>query len=93
MHRLLVGQLPHQGICVFPLDSSSWARLRSRVLEELQYVYQASSDIDGGNVTISCPYSLLKWCAEAHPSWSLPPDVRRISSEQPVRVTSKRRRM
>jgi len=52
------------------------------VLEDLQYVYQALSDIDGGNFTIGCPYSMLEWHAEAHPSWSLPLDVRRISSGQ-----------
>lgn len=82
MRRLLAGQLPQKGICVFPLDSSSWARPRSRVLADLQYVYQASSDVDGGNITIGYPYSLLEWCAEAHTSWSLPLDVRRISSKQ-----------
>jgi len=82
MRQLLISQLPQKGICVFPLDGSSWARPRSRVLEDLQYVYQASSDVDGGNVTIGYPYSLLEWCSAAHTSWSLPLDVRRISSEQ-----------
>ncbi len=82
LRDLLVRQLPQKGICVFPLDSSSWPRPRSRVLKDLQYVYQASSDVDGGNITIGYPYSLLEWCAEAHTSWSLPLDVRRISSEQ-----------
>jgi hypothetical protein len=82
MHQLLISQLPQKGICVFLLDSSSWARPRSHVLADLQYVYQASSDIDGGKVAIGYPYSLLEWCAEAHTSWSLPLDVRRISSEQ-----------
>jgi hypothetical protein len=82
LRRLLLGQLSQKCLCVFPLDSSSWARPHSYVLEDLQYVYQASSDVDGGNVTIGYPYSLLEWCAEAHTSWSLPLDVRRISSEQ-----------
>ncbi len=82
LRQLLISQLPKKGICVFPLDSSSWARPRSRVLADLQYVYQASSDIDGSNVTIGYAYSLLEWCAEAHTSWSLPLDVRRIASVQ-----------
>jgi len=82
LRELLVRQLPQAGICVFPLDGSSWPRPRSRVLEDLQYVYQAASDVDGGNVTVGYPYSLLEWCAEPHTSWSLPVDVRRISSKQ-----------
>jgi hypothetical protein len=82
LRKLLVSQVPQKGICVFPLDGSCWARPHSRVLEDLQYVYQPSSDVDGGNITVGYPYSLLEWCAEAHSSWSLPLDVRRISSAQ-----------
>lgn len=82
MRTLLTAQLPRRGICVFPLDSSSWARPRSKVLEDLQYVYQASSDVDGGRITIGYPYSSLEWCAETHSSWSLPLDVRRITSRE-----------
>lgn len=82
MRSLLARQLPQEGICLFPLDGSSWPRPRARVLEDLQYVYQASSDVNGGTVTIGYPYSLLEWCAEAHSSWSLPLDVRRIPSQK-----------
>lgn len=82
MRRLLAHQLPQTGICVFPLDGSCWPRPRGRVLEDLQYVYQASSDVNGGTVTVGYPYSLLEWCAEAHSSWSLPLDVRRIPSQK-----------
>ena len=52
LRQLLVSQLPQKGICVFPLDGSSWPRPRSRVLADLQNVYQASSDVDGGNITV-----------------------------------------
>lgn len=82
LRALLVKQLPQEGICYFPLDGSSWPRPRSRVLEDLQYVYQASSDVDGGNITVGYPYSLLEWCAEPHSSWSLPLDVRRVPSQE-----------
>lgn len=82
LRQLLVRQVPQEGVCIFPLDSSCWPRPRARVLEDLQYVYQASNDVDGGNITIGYPYSLLEWCAEAHSSWSLPLDVRRIPSAQ-----------
>ncbi len=80
LRQLLVGHVPQTGICIFPLDRSGWPRPRARVLEDLQYVYQASSDVDGGNLAIGYPYALLEWFAEAHSSWSLPLDVRRIPS-------------
>lgn len=80
--ELLVNQLPQQGVCIFPLVSSSWSRLRSQVPEDLQYVHQASSAVDGGNIILGYPYSLLEWCAEPHSTWSLPLDVRRIASQQ-----------
>ena len=73
-------QVPSVGICVFPLDGSPWQRPRARTLEDRQYVYQASTDVNGGTVTIGYPYSLLEWCAEPHSSWSLPVDVRRVPS-------------
>lgn len=53
-----------------------------RVLDDRQYVYQASSDVNGGTVTVGYPYSLLEWCAEPHSSWSLPVDIRRVPSTQ-----------
>jgi len=52
------------------------------VLDDRQYVYQASSDVNGGTVTVGYPYSLLEWCAEPHSSWSLPVDVRRCRAQQ-----------
>ena len=78
----LVQQVPQKGMCIFPLDGSPWPRPRSRVLDDRQYVYQASSDVNGGRVTIGYPYSLLEWCVEPHSSWSLPVDVRRVPSGQ-----------
>jgi hypothetical protein len=79
---LLINQLPQKGMCFFALDELSWARPRSRVLKDLQYVHQASSDVDGGHITIGYPYAALAWGAEAHTSWSLPVDVQRIPGKQ-----------
>lgn len=73
-------QVPSNGICIFPLDGSPWQRPRAKTLEDRQYVYQASTDVNGGTVTIGYPYSLLEWCAQPHSSWSLPVDVRRVPS-------------
>ena len=80
LRTYLARQVPQTGICVFPLDGSPWPRPRSRVLDDRQYVYQASSDVNGGTVTIGYPYSLLEWCVEPHSSWCLPVDPRRVES-------------
>ena len=86
LREFLAQQVPGEGIHIFALDGSPWPRPRARTLEDRQYVYQASSDVNGGTVTIGYPYSLLEWCVEAHSSWSLPVDVRRVCSEQSVAV-------
>jgi hypothetical protein len=82
LRTFLARQVPQQGLCIFPLDGSPWPRPRSRVLPDRQYVYQASSDVNGGTVTVGYPYSLLEWCVEPHSSWCLPIDPRRVSSAQ-----------
>jgi hypothetical protein len=82
LRSYLAKQVPQQGICIFPMDGSPWPRPRSKVLDDRQFVYQATTDVNGGSVTIGYPYSLLEWCAEPHSSWSLPIDVRRIPSTQ-----------
>jgi len=82
LREYLARQVLSQGVCVFPIDGSPWPRPRSRVLEDRQYIYQASSDVNGGTVTVGYPYSLLEWCVEPHTSWSLPIDVRRVPATQ-----------
>lgn len=82
LRQYLGRQVPAQGIQVFALDGTSWPRPRGRTLADRQYVYQASSAVNGGTVTIGYPYSLLEWSVESHSSWSLPLDVRRVSSSQ-----------
>ena len=82
LRRFLAQQVPGQGINIYALDGSPWPRPRARTLEDRQYIYQASSDVNGGTVTIGYPYSLLEWSVEAHSSWSLPVDVRRVGSDQ-----------
>jgi hypothetical protein len=67
---------------MFPLDGSPWPLPRSRLLDDRQYVHQASSAVNGGTIIVGYPYSLLEWCAEPQSSWSLPVDVRRVPSTQ-----------
>jgi hypothetical protein len=82
LRTYLARQIPSQGIQVFPLDGSPWPRPRSQVLDDRQYVHQASRAVNGGTIIVGYPYSLLEWCAEPHSSWSLPVDVRRVPSTQ-----------
>ncbi len=83
LRALVVRQFPQEGVCIFPPDSSSWPRPRGRVLEDLQYVYQASSDVNGGAVTVGYPYSLLEWCAEAQlTDWGAPLSLYRLGFDR-----------
>ena len=52
LQAYLAQQAPKQGICMFALDGSPWLRPRARTLEDRQYVFQASSDVNGGTVAI-----------------------------------------
>lgn len=82
LRKDLAQRAPKTGTCVFALDGSPWPRPRARTLEDRQFVFQASSDVNGGTVTIGYPYSMLEWIVEAHSSWSLPVDVRRVESSK-----------
>jgi len=78
----LAQQVPHAGLCIFALDGSPWPRPRARTLEDRQFVFQASSDVNGGTIAIGYPYSCLEWVVEGHSSWSLPVDARRVQSTE-----------
>ena len=82
LQEKLAQEVPNCGICIFALDGSPWPRPRARTLEDRQYVFQASSDVNGGTVTIGYPYSSLDWVVEPHTSWALPISERRVSSCQ-----------
>lgn len=69
LRTYLARQIPSEGIQVFPIDGSPWPRPRSKVLDDRQYVYQASSDVNGGTISVGYPYVL-------------PVDVRRVPSTQ-----------
>ena len=82
LRRYLGQQVPHAGLCIFALDGSPWPRPRARTMDDRQYVFQASSDVNGGTVAIGYPYSCLEWVVEGHSSWSLPVDVQRVKSTE-----------
>lgn len=80
LRKYLAQFIAQTGICIFALDGSPWPRPSARTLEDRQFVFQASSDVNGGTVTIGYPYSMLEWIVEPHSSWSLPIDTRRVDS-------------
>ena len=82
LRKFLAQQVPNRGICFFALDGSPWPRPRARTLDDRQYVFQASSDVNGGTIAIGYPYSSLDWVAASHSSWALPVDERRVTSNQ-----------
>jgi hypothetical protein len=84
--KFLAQQVPKTGICIFALDGSPWPRPRAKTLEDRQYVFQASSDVNGGTVAIGYPYSSLDWVVEPHTSWALPIDERRVASNQTAQI-------
>jgi len=53
LRNYLAWQVPQQGMCVFPIDGSP--RPRSRVLDDRQFVYQASSDVNGVRLPLAIP--------------------------------------
>ncbi|OGO18391.1 MAG: hypothetical protein A2Z14_15615 [Chloroflexi bacterium RBG_16_48_8] len=84
IHFYLAQQIPAIGVQVFPLDGSAWARPRARTLDDHQYVYQPTQAVNGSSVCVGYPYSLLEWSFAVRSSWSLPIDIRRVSSTRTV---------
>ncbi len=82
LRKFLAQHVPNRGICFFALDGSPWPRPRAKTLDDRQYVFQASSDVNGGTIAIGYPYSSLDWVVAAHSSWALPVDERRVPSNQ-----------
>jgi hypothetical protein len=82
LRKYLAQQVLEQDICIFALDGSPWPRPRAKTLDDRQYIFQASSDVNGGTIAIGYPYSSLDWIAAPHSSWALPVDERRVASSQ-----------
>ena len=55
LQSFLAQQVPGKGVNIFALDGSPWPRPRARALEDRQYVYQASSDVNGSTVPSATP--------------------------------------
>jgi hypothetical protein len=68
--------------CIFALDGTDWPHPQARTLADRQHVHCASAAVNGGDVVVGHPYSLLVWVTESGTSWAPPVSVRRVSSHQ-----------
>lgn len=82
LRAYLAQQVPAEGVQVFALDGSAWARPCARTLDDRQYVYQPTQAVNGGSVCVGYPYALLEWSPAVRTSWCLPVDIRRVPSTQ-----------
>lgn len=73
-------QVPLSGSQIFSLDGTDWPHPQAKVLADRQYVHAASHAVNGGDIVIGHPYSVLAWVPEAHSSWAPGVSVRRIRS-------------
>ncbi len=82
LERYFMRLVPTIGFHVFSLDGTAWPHPQAKVTEDLQYVHSPTPAIDGGNIVIGHPYSVLAWVPEIGRSWAPPMSVRRILSQQ-----------
>ena len=82
LERHFMRLVPTMGCHVFSLDGTAWPHPQAKIMEDLQYVHSPTPAIDGGNIVIGHPYSVLAWVPEAGRSWAPPMSVRRILSQQ-----------
>ena len=82
LERYFTRLVPTIGCHVFSLDGTAWPHPQAKVTEDLQYVHSPTPAIDGGNIVIGHPYSVLAWVPEIGRSWAPPMSVRRILSQQ-----------
>jgi hypothetical protein len=82
LERYFMRLVSAMGLTVFSLDGTAWPHSQAKLLEDLQYVHSPTPAIDGGNIVIGHPYSVLAWVPEIGRSWAPPMSVRRILSQQ-----------
>lgn len=90
----LYQEIAPAAVTICPVDGSSWPHPQARTLEDRQYVHQARAAVDGGEIVVGHPYSLLAWTVAPGTSWALPVSVERVASTQTegaVGVTQVRR--
>lgn len=84
LSRHLAQEVPHEDIQYYSLDGTAWPRPRAQTMDDRQYVYHPTPAVNGGSICIGYPYSLLDWVPEAHCSWSLSVNIKRI----PINMTA-----
>jgi hypothetical protein len=84
LERYFMQLVPTIGAQVFSLDGTAWPHPRAKIMEDLQYVHSPTPAIDGRNIVVGHPYSVLAWVPARGRSWAPPMSVRRILSQQTV---------
>lgn len=82
LERHFMRLVPTRGTQVFSVDGTAWPHPQAKVTDDLQYVHSPTPAIDGGNIVIGHPYSVLAWVPQIGRSWAPPMSVRRILSQQ-----------
>jgi len=82
LERFFISKVPSTGAKNFSLDGTTWVHTQAKCLQDLQYVYSPTPAIDGGNIVIGHPYSVLAWIPEKRHSWAQPVTIRRTKSSQ-----------
>jgi hypothetical protein len=87
LERLLVKQVPTQGVQVFPLDTTMWSHPRARTLPDLVYAPSPTRALKHRSIVQGHQYSLISWAPEAGSSWAPVILSRRVkASESEIEV-------
>jgi hypothetical protein len=80
--RCFLGQVPRQGVQVFPLDTTVWAHPSARTLSGLVYAPSPTKALKRHSIVQGHIYSLLTWTPRPGQSWSLPLFSQRLEPDQ-----------
>jgi hypothetical protein len=70
LSRCFLGQVPRQGVQVFPLDTTVWPHPRARTLSGLVYAPSPTKALKHHSIVQGHLYSLLTWTPSRGQSWS-----------------------
>ena len=80
--RLLVDQVPGQGVQVFPLDTTMWSHPRARTLSDLVYAPSPTRALKHRSIVQGHQSSLISWAPEAGSSGSPVVLSRRVKANE-----------
>jgi hypothetical protein len=78
---LFVGQVPAEGVQVYPLDSTMWAHPAARTLAGMVYGPSPTKALRRHSIVQGHEYSLLGWTAAPRQSWTPTITIERVPAE------------